>query len=1191
MNGGKMDNGRWREIERIFDAALEVDDARRAAFLAGACAGDETLRREVESLLDAHNKAGGFLNSPAANMTAEKPAGTTRLMRPEQARGLPSATAVAESAQRIGSYQLIREIAQGGMGSVWLAERADDQFHQQVAIKLLKAEAASEELLSRFRHERQVLAGLNHPQIARLLDGGATEDGRPYFVMEYIEGEPLDEYCARRQLSLNERLQLFRQVCAAVHYAHQNLVIHRDLKPGNILVAAEGEPKLLDFGIAKVLQPDLAQSYSTLTGLHPMTPAYASPEQTRGEKLTTASDVYSLGVVLYELLTGHTPYQLKDNTFGELVKAICEQEPIKPSIAVTQSHPSHDEAQTPSIRNPQSAPRNLKGDVDSIVLMALRKEPSARYSSVEQFSEDIRRYLEGLPTIARKGTFSYRAVKYLRRNRIPVAAAALVLLTLIGGIFATWRQVVIARASQVRAENALTTAEDRKQQAEAARNEADQQRADAVAQRTTAEEQRQLAVEQKVLADEQRIRAEQEEQTKRQFLYAAQMKLAHQAWDPTNSERTYNIERMQELLDAQLPQPGQQDLRGFEWYYLWRLAHSEIVSLKHTAKVTSIVLTPDGTKMASQTLSGDIRIWVTATGKELAPIHDPEANASCLAISPDGKFFAQGKNNGQIKIYAVSNGAHLSTLECGQKEIRAIVFSPDGKLLVAATFDGTASVWAVPTWEQQVVFKASRSINTIAFTPDSKQFLTGGFEGLVKVWHPLSGKELRAMPSGRSVYALAFIPDSNNVVSSHTDSTLKIWDFATGQQVAEMKTTYATGGLICSPDGRMIASGHQDPIIRLWSARGGTLLTEIKTHGGPISALAFTPDGKGLFTGSADRTLKFRNVQEVSEARLIAQNTARLDSVAFTRDGRRLITGDEDQIVRMYDLSTGRELQKLEGHQQLTMALGDELKMIKVAVSPVGGYFATSGYDGTVRTWDEKTGRPLQVFRGHTSALYAIAISPDGRFIASGGNDLAIKIWDAVSGQELHTLRGHTKRIGGAAFSPRGKILVTCGQDGTIRIWDYLKGIELSSVRPYTATIRSLAFSPDGKLLALGGDDRYIVLLDTTTWRTVKTLKGHAQFVTRLKFSPDGKRLASSSRDSTTRIWELEQGQEVLTLRGHGDNINMDLSFSPDGASLATVAYDRKLLLWPAATPREVLARSKAGIRPLRATVSADAGH
>ena len=338
--------------------------------------------------------------------------------------------------QVIGPYKLIRKIGQGGMGAVYLASRDDDEYKKRVAIKLVKRGMDSEEVLNRFRHERQILASLDHPNIARLLDGGTTEDGLPYFVMEYIEGTPVDTYCDERRLSINERLNLFRKVCSAISYAHQNLVVHRDIKPGNILVTSNGEPKLLDFGIAKLLNPELYAQTILTTALSTrlMTPDYASPEQVRGRKITTATDIYSLGVVLYELLTGHRPYRIKSYTQEEIERIICRETIEKPSTAINRVVTGKDGAQqtaiTPEIVSetregqPEKLRKRLAGDLDNIVLMAMRKEPERRYVSAEQFSEDIRRHLEGLPVIARKDTFAYRASKFIRRNKIGVAAAA-----------------------------------------------------------------------------------------------------------------------------------------------------------------------------------------------------------------------------------------------------------------------------------------------------------------------------------------------------------------------------------------------------------------------------------------------------------------------------------------------------------------------------------------------------------------------------------------------------------------------------------------------------------------------------------------------------------------------------------------------------------------------------------------------
>jgi serine/threonine protein kinase len=316
----RMTPEQWQKLKTIFESALERDGRDRAAFLDQVCAEDASLRPQIESLLRSHEQARDFMESPVIEAV-----GLLGEDRAESAEG-----------QIIGTYKIFREISHGGMGTVYLATRADAQFKQRVAIKLIRRGMDTDEILSRFRHERQILAALNHPHIARLLDGGTTEDGLPYFVMEYIEGRPIDEYADHHQLSLTERLALFRMVCAAVHYAHQNLIVHRDLKPGNILVTSEGVPKLLDFGIAKLLNPELyGQTVETTQpAMRLMTPDYASPEQVRGEPITTASDVYSLGVLLYELLTSHHPYRLTGRTPHEILQAVCEQDPEKPSTAV-----------------------------------------------------------------------------------------------------------------------------------------------------------------------------------------------------------------------------------------------------------------------------------------------------------------------------------------------------------------------------------------------------------------------------------------------------------------------------------------------------------------------------------------------------------------------------------------------------------------------------------------------------------------------------------------------------------------------------------------------------------------------------------------------------------------------------------------------------------------------------------------
>jgi non-specific serine/threonine protein kinase/serine/threonine-protein kinase len=359
---------------------------------------------------------------------------------------------------RLGPYRLIREIGHGGMGTVYLGVRDDDAFQKRVAIKVLKLGMDAESIVRRFRHERQILASLEHPFIAGLLDGGTTPDGRPYFAMEYVEGVPITEYCDSHHLHTAGRLTLVLKVCAAVQYAHQNLIIHRDIKPANVLVTADGTPKLLDFGIAKLLNPELSGHTlaPTVAGLQLMTPEYASPEQVRGEAVTTASDVYSLGVVLYELLTGRLPYRLTSRAPADIVRIVCETAPARPSTAIG-TGAGEPASSSPGAARPLTVDadvlrRQLAGDLDNIILKALSKEPGRRYASADQFAEDLRRHLAGLPVTARKDTWTYRTGKFVRRNRAAVIAAAMTFVALVAGIIGTTWQARQARAARERAE-------------------------------------------------------------------------------------------------------------------------------------------------------------------------------------------------------------------------------------------------------------------------------------------------------------------------------------------------------------------------------------------------------------------------------------------------------------------------------------------------------------------------------------------------------------------------------------------------------------------------------------------------------------------------------------------------------------------------------------------------------------------
>jgi tetratricopeptide (TPR) repeat protein/tRNA A-37 threonylcarbamoyl transferase component Bud32 len=447
-NGVIVRAERWQQIKAVLSAALDVDPAERASYLDQACAGDSTLRQEIENLLAYEDDPGvALLDSPAIALAPQAESGSAKTAR-----------------RRVGPYEIVEEIGSGGMGEVYRAIRADDQYRKEVAIKLVRRGLDIKFVIDRFRSERQLLAGLDHPNIARLLDGGTTEDGIPYFAMDLIEGRPVHEYCDDSRLRTAERLKIFLQVCSAVQYAHQRLIVHRDLKPSNILVTADGTPKLLDFGIAKIMDSTGTSESAEETGslFRLLTPAYASPEQVKGEPVTTASDVYSLGVLLYESLTGHRPYRAHSEAPHELARLICEFEPERPSAIIwrteerdpteEESGPTPDTVSQVRDGTPDKLSRRLRGDLDNIVLTALRKEPQRRYQSVEQLAGDIRRHLGHLPVSATRDTLRYRMAKFIARHKSGVAAGVAMLMLVFAGALATLYQAHRARQNELRAE-------------------------------------------------------------------------------------------------------------------------------------------------------------------------------------------------------------------------------------------------------------------------------------------------------------------------------------------------------------------------------------------------------------------------------------------------------------------------------------------------------------------------------------------------------------------------------------------------------------------------------------------------------------------------------------------------------------------------------------------------------------------
>lgn len=557
-------NDRLDKIIGIFDAASELEGAAREAFLATACDDDTALRAEVESLLREHDQAGAFLETP---------------LLPELTAPTPEL-----AGRRVGPYELLRELGRGGMGVVYLARRTDDVYQKEVAVKLVWPHLQRTSAVRRFIQEREILARLDHPNIARLLDGGTTEEVGQYVVMEYVNGLPFTDYCDAHKLDITARLKLFRTACSAVEYAHQQRIVHRDLKPGNIFVNQQGAVKLLDFGIAKLLDPELKPADLTQTGLYLLTPEYASPEQINGEKITTAGDVYSLGVVLYELLTGHRPHPARRRTPSEFARAIAETDAERPSLAIRRiltetdaegiAHVTHSPDGVSATRegSPDKLRRRLEGDLDNIALKALRKLPAERYATVAEFSEDIQRHLTRQPILAQSPTLAYRANRFVRRNKLEVAFAAFAALTLIAAAIFAGQQWL---ANQMR----------------------------------------------------------------KHETYARRMNQA------LEDRESFNVEGIRETVESYLPKPGEEDLRGFEWFYLWRWHNRHLLTLPHGDEQTNGYFTKEN-DIAVTAGNGDrdglLKFWNAATGTLLNTLPQGDRHGQAQAITRHAVQFPTG---------------------------------------------------------------------------------------------------------------------------------------------------------------------------------------------------------------------------------------------------------------------------------------------------------------------------------------------------------------------------------------------------------------------------------------------------------------------------------------------------------------------------------------------------------------------
>ncbi|ADG69269.1 Serine/threonine protein kinase-related protein [Planctopirus limnophila DSM 3776] len=1043
-------------------------------------------------------------------------------------------------------FKIIRPHAKGGLGEVSVA--LDQELNREVALKEIQkkylGDPASRE---RFLQEAEITGGLQHPGIVPVYGLGTFPDGSPFYAMRFIRGHSLKDAIdshhkanqqrqtipSEKRLELRELLGRFIDVCQAIQYAHSRGVLHRDLKPGNIMLGKYGETLVVDWGLAKVLghqeiqseesllvpSSSISSSGKTRPGSALGTPAYMSPEQAAGklDELGPETDVYSLGATLYHLLTGQSPF---DGKIHEVIDKVQKGELVHPRDIASSVPPA----------------------LAAICLKAMAHNPQQRYSSPQQIADDIERWLADEPVSAYSDTWSDQLSRLERKHRAwfragLVSASLIAILALISTLWINAerkRTDKYARSEELAKNNALN------------------------AKKT----------------------AEEKELESRRRLYIGNMNFARHAWEEAR------LFQLTQILEKTAPGTYADQCRDFEWYYWDRKAKEELKTLQgHASGVHSVTFSPDGKQLATAGGDSTARVWNVSTGQEIVTLQGHTSYLQTVAYSQDGSLLATAGGDKTIKLWNPSTGQLIRTLIGHSNEVSQVAFSQDGMRLASSSRDIlsfpnkdiTVKIWNVLTGNEIITLSGyTDGVLDIEFSPDDRIIAAAGGDGQITLWNATTYEKITSFKCHPyAIFDIAFSPDGAQIASASADRTIKIWNTKTYEEVKTFQGHLgAVSDVVFTPNGHQIVSGSVDRTIKVWDVVTGSELVSFASAsnapmGGATLGVAVSPDGSRIASAGDDGTVKLWDASLTFNSIVGKGHTQSVNCVACSPDNSRIVTGGQDELVKIWDASTGIELATLKGYPGSVRA---------VAFSPDGSMIAAAGMDTrrnpvrrdhSIKIWNSTTYQEIATLSGHERFIDDISFSPDSQRIASASNDMTARVWDVAKAKQICLFKGHNKLVMSVAFSPDGNRVASGGDDKTARLWDARTGQELMTFNGHEAVVSALQFSKDGTLLATGSWDSTIKLWDPISGQELKTLTGHAGFINSLEFNPVGTRLAAASTDGTIKLWDISTGEETLLLKKFHQKATSpkfvnEVAFSPDGTRLFSAHMDNSLVIWDA---------------------------